>query len=64
MELDRHSISEKYSYDVRSLYFDDAFSTSLDEKEMASSFAVNIVSEFTITPVGLLNWNVNIKILI
>ncbi|HQB32516.1 MAG TPA: polyphosphate polymerase domain-containing protein [Erysipelotrichaceae bacterium] len=38
MELDRNSKSEKYSYDVRSLYFDDAFSTSLDEKRDGIQF--------------------------
>ncbi|MGI6608548.1 MAG: polyphosphate polymerase domain-containing protein [Erysipelotrichaceae bacterium] len=38
MELDRHSVSEKYSYDVRSLYFDDAYSTSLDEKRDGVQF--------------------------
>ena len=38
MELDKHSISEKYSYDVRSLYFDDVYSTSLDEKRDGVQF--------------------------
>jgi len=38
MKLDRHSISDKYSYDVRSLYFDDVYSTSLDEKRDGVQF--------------------------
>ncbi|MGI6510696.1 MAG: polyphosphate polymerase domain-containing protein [Erysipelotrichaceae bacterium] len=38
MELDQHSKSEKYSYDVRSLYFDDAYSNSLDEKRDGVQF--------------------------
>lgn len=32
MSLDSHSISEEYSYDIRSLYFDDAYSTALYDK--------------------------------
>ncbi len=38
MELDKNSKSEKYSYDVRSLYFDDVYSTSLDEKRDGVQF--------------------------
>jgi SPX domain protein involved in polyphosphate accumulation len=32
MELDKNSISEEYSYDIRSLYFDNAYSSSWLEK--------------------------------
>lgn len=38
MELDENSVSKKYSYDVRSLYFDDAYSTSLFEKRDGVQF--------------------------
>ncbi len=32
MKLDKNSISDKYSYDIRSLYFDDDYNSSLYEK--------------------------------
>ena len=28
MQLDSHSVSEEYSYDIRSLYFDDTYSSA------------------------------------
>lgn len=33
LALDPHSLSEKKSYTIRSLYFDDPFSTAFDEKQ-------------------------------
>lgn len=32
MPMDSHSVNDEYSYDIRSLYFDDAYSTALFEK--------------------------------
>ena len=32
MDLDKHSVSDKYSYHIRSLYFDDPYSTALFDK--------------------------------
>jgi len=32
MELDSHSVAQDYSYDIRSLYFDDPYSTAFFEK--------------------------------
>jgi len=38
MALDSHSISQEYSYDIRSLYYDDIYSSSLYEKKDGIEF--------------------------
>ena len=38
MQLDSHSVSEEYSYDIRSLYFDDTYSSAYREKVNGEEF--------------------------
>ncbi len=38
MSLDSHSVSSEYSYDIRSLYFDDPYSSALDEKRDGNEY--------------------------
>jgi hypothetical protein len=38
MSLDKHSVSSEYSYDIRSVYFDDPYSSALDEKREGNEY--------------------------
>ena len=38
MQLDSHSVSDEYSYDIRSLYFDDIYSSAYREKVNGEEF--------------------------